>query len=579
MTMAIIARGGRPEAWPMARSLVCTALLCGLAVAGCDASRLPAADADASAAEPACTACHGGPESIAPPKAVDGSTSTLHRGVGAHQTHLRASAIARAVTCESCHVVPKAVYDVDHIGAEDGRATVTLSTSWLPALATGTAAGVWDPKTTSCSNVACHGAALKTPGKHASPNWTLVDGSQRSCGSCHGAPPAAPHPASTKCEGCHAATAGPNGTIIGLDKHINGKVDVVLSATPDCTGCHGAPPAGKHPADDKCYTCHAKTVGPGNVLLADGLHLNGSKPADVHVVTGADCTACHGAPPGLTSHPIVASHPNVEKFPKVAQCELCHSKTVAADLVLVVGGPHRDGNKDVDDLQQKKCDTCHGAPPALATHPKMTKCGPCHAATVDEAGKLIVGGKHVNGAVDMILPTKCDACHGGDGSAAPPPDHNGAIDPMLPTVGAHQAHLKGDVYSGGGITCEACHVLPESVQTEGHILGTLQTVLFPDGLGTAKGAQPAYDSAALTCSGVYCHGSKLDGGSVVAPKWTNTELACDACHAVPPSTDGGHPEVAKGDVTKCSGCHKKTMKPDGTINVDGGFHINGKVDP
>lgn len=570
MTMAIIARGGRIPVRPLAHLLTGTAIMWG--VAGCDASRLPAPDGDASAAEPACTACHGGPESVAPPKALDGSTATTSRGVGAHRVHLNASTTARAVACESCHVVPKTVYEVGHLDDEDGRATVTLSTSWLPALATGTAAGTWDRESNTCSNVACHGAGLKSPGAHATPNWILVDGSQRSCGSCHGAPPAAPHPASTDCAGCHAETAGPNMTIIDLDKHINGKVEVVLSATPTCAACHGAPPAAPHPADEDCHTCHAKSVGPGKVLLAGGLHRNGSKPVDVHVVTGADCTACHGAPP-------TKNHPDMVKFPMVAQCELCHSKTVGPDKVLLEGGLHRNAKKDVDDLQEQKCNTCHGAPPDLATHPKMTQCGPCHANTVDGQNKLIVDGKHVNGVVDMLLPTQCDACHGGDGSAAPPPDHNGDTDPALATVGAHAAHLKGDVFSGGGISCDACHSLPESVDTKGHLLGELQTVLFPNGLGSAKGSKPVYDSAALTCSGVYCHGDKLDGGTVKVPKWTDTELSCDACHALPPPVDGGHPPGPKGDVSTCSVCHTKTMTQNGTIDVDGGYHINGKVDP
>ena len=598
MMTAIKAHRDWRSAPPLIPPLALAVLLCSV---GCEGSRVPAVDGDAGPIAQACNACHGGDKSDAPPKALDGSTATTSRGVGAHQSHLSASATARAVTCNSCHVVPKTVYAEGHLDAEDGKATVTL------------VSGSWDAQTATCSNVACHGASLKSPGKFASPVWTTVDGSQRACDACHGASPAAPHPTSTKCEGCHAETAGAKMTIIDVDKHINGKVEVVLSATPDCDGCHMAPPAAPHPNDDKCVGCHAKSVGPGNELLAVGLHRNGtpdvdfgpetdcagchmSPPAaphpalddcaschaksvaadksiidggmhrdgkvDVSVVTGADCSACHGAPP-----------PPEKNHPKMDQCELCHADSVGPNKTLLTGGSHNNGTVEFA-LAVMNCTSCHGYPPDKPNHPKMKNCSPCHAGTVNEKGDLIAKGDHVNGVLDMKLPTGCVACHG----MSPPPDHNGETDPTLPSVGAHAAHLNGDAYSGGGIKCDACHVLPEEVNVAGHLLGTLKSVLFPAGLASWGGSKPTYDSDKLTCSGVYCHGNKLDGGTVPMPKWTDTQLSCDGCHAIPPPPVVGHPKGNAGDTSTCGICHSKTMGPNGNINKTSGTHINGQVD-
>ncbi len=517
MTTGWMARAG---VRPMLATAAAAALLLAGSLVGCDASRVPApAAADATsgdttvsdAVDQACNACHGGVANAAPPKALDGSTETTSRGVGAHQVHLVASAVQAAVPCKACHVVPAGVYAEGHLDAVDGKATVTIDTSWLPGNPL-TMGGSWDPETATCSSVYCHGEGLKEPGKHSSPIWTQVDGVQRACDACHGAPPQySDHPQDGACEMCHAATAGPNQTIIDVSRHIDGTVDVVLADDVKCSGCHQAPPEKNHPKLDKCHFCHGGTVDEDMKLIAGGQHMNG-----------------------------VSDKPGAEVY--------------------------------------KDCGKCHGNPPQTDKHPKMNQCMACHPTTVGPLNVLLPDGKHADGQVDVQLPTACDACHGGNGSAAPPPDHNGVSDPSAPTVGAHKAHLEGDVYSTGGISCDACHVLPASVTETGHLFGTLQTVLFPAGLSSAKGAEPVYDDKNLTCSGVYCHGAKLDGGTMLQPKWTATQLDCDGCHAVPPPTTVGHPKGKAGDTSTCGNCHKKTMNPDGTVNAAGGYHINGAVD-
>lgn len=392
------------------------------------------------------------------------------------------------------------------------------------------------------------------------------------CDKCHAAPPPKSvknHPQSLQCEGCHADTAGPGMTIAKAANHMNGKVEVALSATAQCGACHGAPPpptVKNHPQSDKCDGCHAATAGPDQTIANPANHMNGK--VELAISGSAVCNVCHGAPPTKPGHP------------KQDTCYKCHAVTIGADGKLLTGGGHLNGKVDFA-LGPASCDDCHGAPPNQPTHPKSSQCSLCHAATVDAANKIVPKGGHVNGQVDVKLPTECNACHGSANSPAPPPDVNGKSDPTLPTVGAHLAHLQGKKFSNGGMACEACHVLPKSVDDPGHIVGTLGSVTFPKGLGSWKGTAPAYDKATATCSNVYCHGALLEGGAKNKPVWNVPDIVCGSCHGLPPAPSSGHPVVDIGTLgTKaCNKCHSLTILPDGTIDHKGGWHINGMVNP
>lgn len=771
---------------------------------GSDAVDAPTAPTGTTAFPLVCSACHGSDDNPAPPRALptllsgkfQRPTATTARGVGAHQTHLRGTVSNHPIACESCHVVPSSIWDVSHLDAKDGRATVTFSGLALLGGATPT----YDKETLTCSGVYCHGAKSKAPGPQSAPIWNVVDNSQRACSSCHGAYPPAPHPqvgdcvdchgltaakdktignknnhingrvdvfltasvpctgchgappttknhpvsnlcegchagtagpgqtiahpanhmngkvevllsasapcdgchgapppATVKnhpqvanCDGCHAGTAGPNKTIAHPENHMNGKVEVDLSATAACDGCHGAPPAtiaktgAAHPQFQNCEGCHASTAGPNKtiahpenhrngkveVLVVDGAPCNGchgAPPAtiaktgaahpqfkncegchastagpnqtlahpenhmngkvEVLVVTGAPCNGCHGAPPEkiaktgaahpqfpncegchaatvganqsiafpdkhmngkvdvlvVNGAPCNGCHgfPPPQKHPKLTDqmkhCDVCHAKTVDATDKLLDVSAHMNGVTDFA-LAPTTCDACHGAPPQKAEHPPNVKqCQQCHGTTVGSDGKILAGGKHVNGTIDVVLPTKCDACHGGGGSAAPPPDHNGNTDPTLASVGAHLAHLVGNKYSKGGISCETCHVLPKKVDEPGHMFGTVNTVTFPNGLASWQGSVPSYDPVSHTCSNVYCHGATLPGGAATSPVWNMPGLACESCHATSnPGLGVLHPNLDPTLGTQaCSVCHKGTVKPDGTIDTSTGYHVNG----
>ncbi len=157
----------------------------------------------------------------------------------------------------------------------------------------------------------------------------------------------------------------------------------------------------------------------------------------------------------------------------------------------------------------------------------------------------------------------CTICHG-DASrpesapllnAAPPLSASGA------SPGAHQAHLHAGPFAGP-LACTECHVVPTSAaHSDGRVDVTFGT------LASAGGAAPTY--AGGSCSSVYCHGSTL-GDSAQVPTWTGT-VACGSCHGAPPAS---HAPTS----TACATCHSGTVKTDGTIDVAGGLHVNGRVD-
>lgn len=182
-----------------------------------------------------CNACHGSELNDAPPTDLSGSSDTALTTVGAHQEHLTAaSAIAGPIPCDECHTVPGAVGDAGHMDG-DGTAEVQFG----PLASTGGSQGQWTPGTEACSNVYCHGATL-SGGTNQMPHWTMVDGSQDACGSCHGvSPPTGRHPSvlndhafmGTNCTFCHKGVTNSAGNAIdSADLHVDGTITVVLDS-------------------------------------------------------------------------------------------------------------------------------------------------------------------------------------------------------------------------------------------------------------------------------------------------------------------------------------------------------------
>ncbi|BDG05811.1 CxxxxCH/CxxCH domain c-type cytochrome [Anaeromyxobacter oryzae] len=163
--------------------------------------------------------------------------------------------------------------------------------------------------------------------------------------------------------------------------------------------------------------------------------------------------------------------------------------------------------------------------------------------------------------------SNCTGCHGGkdNSTGAPPYDRNG-LD-KTPAVGAHTTHLDD------GVTCDSCHVVPENVNSPGHITGGPATVTFGPA-AKLNGASPQYDHATHACSGTYCHGATLHDGAKTTVGWSDIgQVDCTSCHGYPPVSVAPHSSAT----LVCHSCHADTVDANETP-IPGGKHMNGTVD-
>jgi predicted CxxxxCH...CXXCH cytochrome family protein len=487
-----------------------------------------------------CNGCHGSAVSFAPPRGTHGELLTTAIAVGAHQQHVLPGALSRAFTCSACHLVP-AAGNMQHADRKVDLLWGTLAT-W------GGAAPQWDRASATCATSYCHG---KFEGGNAGnlPVWTKVDGTQAACGTCHGAPPPAPHPGNPECGDCHS---GYSRTGVNVDLHVNGYVEVLPLS---CNKCHGsaanaAPPNG--------------TLGEtASTTIAVGAHQQ-------HVVAGTlskpiACAECHVVPAStnmlhangavdLGWGPLATRDGAAPQWTRAnATCgtSYCHGNFVGGNLSNAPVWTKVDGT-------QAACGTCHGAPPA-APHPGNPYCGDCHDGYSATGVNLDL---HVNGAVD-VLPLKCNSCHGSATSNAPPSGTLGETETNTRAVGAHQLHLTGGALRQA-LACGECHLEPTDVR---HADGEVGITFGP--LATADLSPASYDRETMTCSGVYCHGAILRGnGANIAPVWTGGqgEVVCGSCHTTPPPEP--HPHTSE-----CQNCHPGYT----TTSVNLELHVNGVV--
>lgn len=191
-----------------------------------------------------CSTCHGSVSSNAPPKDINGDTSTTARGVGSHQAHLQGNVLGRNLTCTECHNVPGSVYTPGHVDSDlpaevlmnNPRAnTVTNepnTTQYDPQLPLFEPNPVYNSADLTCANTYCHGY-FKNGNKNNSPVWT--DPSTSECGSCHGdalspmpltESEGGSHPDNENCSVCHGGVVNVDLKIINPLKHIDGKLNL-----------------------------------------------------------------------------------------------------------------------------------------------------------------------------------------------------------------------------------------------------------------------------------------------------------------------------------------------------------------
>ena len=282
----------------------------------------------------------------------------------------------------------------------------------------------------------------------------------------------------------------------------------------------------------ECDACHRSATNPYVVLYEDSDAESNDSDTDaslgtntvvsassteshlVHQMWGIGCDACH----------IVPATINAEG----------HIDALPAEVTFSEWEPPGRTVTPVWDPLTKTCwnTYCHGGPDSgrIKSDPKWTD--------VATAGGPL-----------------CTDCHGTEGRP--------------PQTGAHAIH---DAY---GVSCSACHIVPATVNAAGHIDKYPAEVVF--GVESFPSlAVPAYDVASKRCVNTYCHGATMIDGVNTAPFWTTPSTgsaACDSCHGFPP-LDQFHWEDMP-TTTGCYTCHKQTLNEDDTINIAGGYHING----
>ncbi len=403
----------------------------------------------------------------APPFGTRGETLTTTRAVGAHLAHLDkgTGALAKPTVCGECHPVPSTM---DHA---NGSTVFTFG-----ALArTGGAAPVFDGAALTCASTYCHGATLAAGGTNHTPIWTAGAG-QAACGTCHGAPPPAPHTTSTACGACHA---GYTATTVNAALHVDGKLDVTAQT---CGACHGIPPPAPHTASTTCGSCHpgytATTVNPV-------LHIDGKVD-----VTNLGCTSCHGkagqtataAAPLLAAPPVDASgaatgirvgahqkHLVGGTYSSGYPCATCHA------AVGSYAAGHSDGVRQVGFTGATNANLRKGSfTPGTGT--AAGTCGStfCHGAVMSRSGGT-VGGTLTRPSWTNTI-TACSACHTVSASSLP---------------GRHSRH--------SSYACSECH-------GSGYSTSAVNKTLHVNGVKNVSGSRiTSWNGTSCT---VTCHGSE-----------------------------------------------------------------------
>jgi len=358
-----------------------------------------------------------------------------------------------------------------------------------------------------------------------------------------------------------------------------------------CTGCHddgptacgtchpARPESGAHPAHlvagalerpTACGECHpvpTRWDDPGHILLTDGQI--DDVPAEV--VLGP-LAARDLVPPRRTGPPAYD--------PASGRCDniYCHGGALGDSTAM-----HPSPVWTATGQGQAGCGGCHGLPPS--DHVTTASCTGCHPD--------LPADRHLDGKLQLGDDSgTCSACHGEGDDPAPPRDLGGNRLASALGVGAHQEHLRAGRLRGP-IACGECHVVPAQLTSPGHLDPDPPAEVLPAGTGTlarADGANPVWERASASCSGVYCHGggAKLAGDSAPGlhrePVWTRVgldEATCGTCHGVPP-VDGVHaPTLSLSD---CHGCHAGSVDEFGRPIISGppgaetSEHIDGNVD-
>ena len=342
-----------------------------------------------------------------------------------------------------------------------------------------------------------------------------------------------------------------------------GDARLSASAKPSggCSNCHGG---AQNPAPP--FALSGATAATEVAVGAHQIHLR-----DTPIRSAIPCAECHLVPAAADSPGHIDSPPADVTFGMLAtesgaampwwsrspeaRCSgvYCHGATMRSPPPQ---GPTWTFAQEPDPGRPGICATCHGWPPP-APHVQLTGCNGCHSATVLIDGTIdLLGGKHIDGALQVAVSGGCAGCHG-----------------YPPATGAHAVHfgLTGVAASGsyGDLTvlqdrypaatpvtapavyafgCGHCHPLAAAKHMDGTVEVEVQDAAAPAGSLKARSA-PAAAYSGGACSGVYCHSSGQEspswskpygGPATASPAWTSgLSLGCGGCHDNPPAYPSG----------------------------------------
>ncbi len=506
----------------------------------------------------ACTTCHGYPPSTANglvgyARPEDAKTGATQDSPGAHVTH----ATGRYMACNTCHTgyagktMPSNTIDIGFAingsnfrgfagnvaGGGFNGTTLNSGYSWSNGSNTTLTTG---NSSITCSNY-CHGSTL-TGGTITKPTWTISDGSQKTCGTCHGVTPAtAPiagshtrHAAvsAIPCASCHGARLN--------NDHVNGSVEWDLGTLSggatykgSVSGSTGAIAPSASYGSCANVSCHSS----GQAADGTAAPLTYGTP----VWGGAlSCGDCHKNMKTDVTAP--GSHIKHAQSAGIA-CAICHNGYTETSTSATT---HGDGSVNLA-FSGIAATTSYSQG---AAHTLGNGYGTCSTAYCHSAGQSSTGGALTAG--DYATPgwggaaLGCGSCH-----------KNMDSDPAAP--GSHVKHAQT-----AAIACAACHAgyTETTVVSSTHANKNIDLSFAGTAAGTAYGKGTGYaagSSVYATCTTSYCHstGQSLTG-SGTTPVWGGAALGCGSCHvdmSSSSSATGSHIKHARTYGISCDVCH------------------------
>ena len=440
-----------------------------------------------------------------------------------------------------------------------------------------------------------HGAtAKKAPGSSGFASCQICHGKDfsgggaDSCYACHAVSPHAPKPwlgspythtttdkaNAPVCYQCHAytGTANPN------NPHVP-PTPAAAGTAPGCyngTMCHNQ--AG-HPAGWVATTPapqpHGVAAKKDGTVAGQGFPSCKTCHGDNFAGTTAGPTClnnanCHGA--GVASphapRPWLGSpysHTDTAEAGNAPVCYQCHAYTGTANP----NNPHAPPTPAAAGTAPgcyngTMChnEAGHAVPFNTTVHYSVTSgtftanCGGCHAVTGTSpvSGAPLCTTCHV--AASPLTAANCTSCH-----ASPPNSGAPAGAAYANIAGAHGAHI-ALTSAGTPITCNTCHN-GLGTNTLNHYNAAKSRVAPGDAafLATynAQSGASSFNSAALSCSNVSCHGGQA------TPNWQtgaiNVNTQCTNCHAQGGGQYNSYNSGQHGinsDHSTCTNCHNTT---------------------